>query len=101
MCMAIHHHSPLNQFIWALEEMMSWDHASVIEQKIDISDFPPHLFSGHVDGLSLSYITSVCINLEIGARQNLFLHRIAHCEWESRTQLYVGDADFIVASMQI
>lgn len=89
--MAINHHSPFNEFIWALKEMVSRDHAGVIEQQKDIADFPSHLFGRGVDALSLAYITSVCIDLEIGARQHLFLNMISCCNKKKEHRVSPGN----------
>lgn len=66
--MAVHHHGPLNQLIRTFQEMMARDHASIINQDGDVTNFFADSLSGRVDILPFAHIASVRMDLQVVVR---------------------------------
>lgn len=73
VCMAIDHHSSLNELIRIFQKVMSGDHTSIMDQDRGLANFLSDPLSCQVDIFSLPHITGVGKNLQVTMGQNFLL----------------------------
>lgn len=71
VCMAVHHHGPLDQLIGALQQMVAGHNTSVVDQQVHFTDFSADFLCCGIHALPLAHINHIRIHLRL-KRRDLF-----------------------------
>lgn len=71
VCMAVHHHGPLDQLIGALQQVVAGHNTSVVDQQVHFTDLSAYFLCCGIHALPLAHINHVRIHLRL-KRRDLF-----------------------------